>query len=274
MLRQKVVTSVGPARSLPKRALVRGAKSALRRSARERPVALPTLLRLRRFGGRPNILTFKAESVVRSGAALANPYLSQRLADRRLGDWTISAQAMNLLEREIRSRPPRRILEFGSGVSTACLARYMAENAPGAPGPSVVSVEENEDFCAESRSLVAELDLGELASIHHAPLVRSEVAGRAVNAYDLSAATLRELEAEPPDLVFIDGPGAAGGHFSRWAVLHTVLPLLSGGFRFYLDDALSDSALEYGRLWDEVPGVEIAGVALVGHGVLVGAYRP
>jgi hypothetical protein len=49
--------------------------------------------------------------------------------------------------------------------------------------------------------------------------------------------------------------------------------LLPAGFRFYLDDALSDSALESARLWAEVPGVTIAGVALVGHGVLVGQFR-
>jgi hypothetical protein len=104
--------------------------------------------------------------------------------------------------------------------------------------------------------------------------VRKKVAGRSVNAYDLPAVVLAELEAEPADLVFIDGPGMAGGRFSRWAVLHTVLPLLPGGFRFYLDDALSDSALEYARLWAEIPGVNVAGVALVGHGVLVGDYRP
>ncbi|HLM92318.1 MAG TPA: hypothetical protein VK273_00750 [Gaiellaceae bacterium] len=38
---------------------------------------------------------------------------------------------MNLLEQEIRASAPRRVREFGSGLSTACLARYMAENAPG-----------------------------------------------------------------------------------------------------------------------------------------------
>ena len=65
-----------------------------------------------------------------------------------------------------------------------------------------------------------------------------------------------------------------GGRFSRWAVLLTVLPLLPDGFRFYLDDALSDSALERARLWDELPGVSLEGVALIGHGVLVGDYRP
>jgi predicted O-methyltransferase YrrM len=237
-------------------------------------VPLPTLLRLRRFGGRPNILTFRAASVVRRGTALDNPFLSERLADRRLGDWTISAQTMNLVEGEIRAVPPRRILEFGSGVSTACLARYMAESAPGARRPAVVSVEENEDFCAESRALVSELELAELATIQHAPLVQRTIAGRTIKAYDLPQAVLAGLEADPPDLVFIDGPSKAGGPFSRWAVLETLLPLLPDGFRFYLDDALSDSALECGRLWDELPGVEVFGVALVGHGVLVGEYQP
>jgi hypothetical protein len=141
---------------------------------------------------------------------------------------------MNLMELGIRERRPRRVLEFGSGLSTACLARYMAENAPDSQRPAVVSAEENADFCASALILVAGLGLDAFASLHHAPLARKDV-------------------------------GAA--------VLHTVLPRLPDGFRFYLDDGLSDSALEYARLWAEIPGVKVAGVALVGHGVLVGDYR-
>lgn len=60
------------------------------------------------------MLTFRTASVVRPGTALANPYLSERLADRRFGDWTISAQAMNFLEREIRAKasdPRARVRE-------------------------------------------------------------------------------------------------------------------------------------------------------------------
>jgi hypothetical protein len=132
MLRRGALSRASRAAALPKRALVRGAKTALRRGSRGKPVPLPTLIRLRRFGGRTNMLTFRTASVVRDGTALANPFLADRLGDRRFGDWTISAQAMNLLERDIRARPPHRVLEFGSGLSTACLARYMAESAPDA----------------------------------------------------------------------------------------------------------------------------------------------
>jgi hypothetical protein len=120
--------------------------------------------------------------------------------------------------------------------------------------------------------VVAELHLDELVAVHHAPLLQKDVAGRTVNVYDLPASVLSELEKEPPELVFIDGPGKAGGRFGRWAVLHVVIPLLPRGFRFFLDDALLDSALESAQLWDEIPGVRIAGVALVGHGVLVGEF--
>jgi predicted O-methyltransferase YrrM len=274
MLNDRLVTRAQAARSLPKRALVRGAKSTLRRSSRGKPVPLETLLRLRRFGGRTNMLTFKAAGVVRPGTALENPFLAARLGDRRFGDWTISAQAMNFLEREIRARPPHRVLEFGSGLSTACLARYMAEASPGVPAPALISVEENDAFCTESRALLADLGLDEVASIQHGPVVAKEVAGRAVHSYDVPRTVLAELEAGPADLVFIDGPGKAGGAFGRWAVLHTALALLQNGFRFYLDDALTDSALQAARLWRDIAGVRIDGVALVGHGVLVGEYRP
>ena len=260
--------------ALPKRALVRGAKTALRSSSRGRPLPLPALLRLRRFGGGTNMLTFRTAGVVRDSSALANPFLAERLAGRRFGDWTISAQAMNLLEREIRARPPRCVLELGSGLSTACLARYMAENAPGAFRPCVISAEEDVEFCADSRRRLEELGLGGLARVHHAPLVRRELAGKNVKTYDLPVAALAEIEAASPDLVFIDGPSVAGGPFARWGVLHLVIPLLPEGFRFYLDDALSDAALETAELWNEIPGVRIAGVSLVGHGMLVGEYSP
>ena len=36
----------------------------------------------------------------------------------------------------------------------------------------------------------------------------------------------------------------------------------------------ADSALEYARLWAEIPGVSVAGATLVGYGVLVGDYPP
>jgi hypothetical protein len=41
--------------------------------------------------------------------------------------------------------------------------------------------------------------------------------------------------------------------------LHTVLPLQPRDFRFSLDDALTDSALESAKRWEDIPGVRIQG---------------
>jgi hypothetical protein len=95
MLRRDALSRTSIAAALPKRALVRGAKTALRRGSRGKPVPLPTLIRLRRFGGRTNMLTFRTASVVRDGTALTNPFLADRLGDRRFGDWTISVRPGN-----------------------------------------------------------------------------------------------------------------------------------------------------------------------------------
>lgn len=151
------------------------------------------------------------------------------------------------------------MLEFGSGLSTACLARYMAESAPDLPGPFLISVEEDATFCAESRKLIAELGSEELASVHHAPLVTNEVAGRSVPAYDLAATILAELQASPAGLVFIDGPGKAGGPSDAGRSCTPFSPLLPRDFRFYLDEALTDSAHESAKRWKDIPGARIQG---------------
>ena len=65
---------------------MRGAKSALRRGSRGKPVAFGTLLRLRRFGGRRTCSRSERRAWSAPGTALASPYLAERLSDRsRLG---------------------------------------------------------------------------------------------------------------------------------------------------------------------------------------------
>ena len=49
--------------------------------------------------------------------------------------------------------------------------------------------------------------------------------------------------------------------------------LLTLGERPLSRAAKAFSVLEYARLWAEIPGVSVAGVVLVGQGVLVGDYR-
>jgi predicted O-methyltransferase YrrM len=237
-----------------------------------RPAPLSLLAAVRRIGDREDALGSRTEKVKRTGEALANPFLAKRLGDRQFGHWTASAQALNVLEGEIARRPPTRILELGGGLSTACFARYMVEHGDGGAEPALVSIDESDKFGEETGRLLAELKLDGQVSLHHAPLQKQRVAGREVNSYVLPSEVVAELERVPPDLVFVDGPSTAGGKYARFAALVLVLPYLAHGCRFYLDDALRDSALEYAVLWSELEGVDVLGVAFAGHGLLFGLY--
>lgn len=258
--------------TLPRRALLRLLKLVLRVVYARRPAPLALLAAVRRIGNGEDALGARAGRVRRTGKALANPFLAGRLGARQFGHWTASAQALNVLEREIAHRPPRRILELGGGLSTACFARYMVEHGQEAAEPAIVSIDESENFREETGRLLADLKLDGQVALHHAPLQKQNVAGREVNSYVLSSEVVAELERLPPDLVFVDGPSHSGGKYSRFAALVLVLPYLAHECRFYLDDALRDSALEYGALWSELPGVDVLGVAFAGHGLLFGRY--
>lgn len=237
-----------------------------------RPAPLSLLAAVRRIGVGEDVLSFRTEGVKRTGEALTNPFLAEHLSDRQFGHWTASAQALNLLEREIARRPPKRILELGGGLSTACFARYVVEYCGEAANPAVVSIDESDRFTEETGRLLAELKLEGQVALFHAPLRAQRVEGRDVNSYALSKEVVAELERVPPDLVFVDGPSRSVGKYSRFAALVLVLPYLEQGCRFYLDDALRDSALEYGALWSELQGVDVLGVAFAGHGLLFGRY--
>lgn len=248
-------------------------KLVLGRVFRVRPAPLPLLRGLRRIGDRKDGLAPRTELVKRSGRALSDPFLAEHLAEKQFGHWTASAQAMNLLEREIDERRPNRILEFGGGLSTACLARYVDVRTGTEGGPRIVSIDESTEFSGETRQLLVELGLESAATLYHAPLELQHVGGHEALTYVLSSSVIAELERVPPDFVFVDGPGTAAGRYGRYAALVLALPYLADGCRFYLDDALRGSALEYAILWSKLPGIRIRGIAFAGHGLLFGLYK-
>jgi predicted O-methyltransferase YrrM len=229
--------------------------------------------RLRKIGDREDALAPRTASVKRTGRALSDPFLAEQLADREFGHWTASAQVLNLLEREIDERTPKRILEFGGGLSTACLARYAFMRTGPEPEHRIVSIDESAEFSEETRGLLAGLGLESVAALYHAPLEEQRVGGRETTTYALPTSAIADLEQVPPDFVFVDGPSQMAERYGRYAALVLALPYLADGCRFYLDDALRDSELEYAKLWSEYPGIQIRGIAFAGHGLLFGRYE-
>jgi hypothetical protein len=202
------------------------------------------------------------------GNALRNSFLANKLADVELGRWSLTVPVLNFLEREISRVKPKMVLEFGSGVSTACLARYMFELYGDLDATYIVSIEDKIEFLEKTKEFLDIIHVAKYAKVIHLPLRFQIIEGIRSNCYDLSmdsfAASLGTCQ---PELVVIDGPALKGG---RVGTLPLALPFLSEGAWFFLDDALRDEELECGRVWSKLPYVQVYGVHLIGAGLLVG----
>jgi hypothetical protein len=254
--------------SLVGRATIRLAKSALPLVYRDSPVPFNVVRGLRKFGGRPEIMSLRG--AVRTGRSLENEYLAHRLADVVFGQWTAPAQTLNLIEQKIYHSQPTLVLEFGSGVSTSCLAQYMREVHGSANRIFVITVEEDSRRREETYATAASLGLAKHVSLVHAPLKRQMLEGRETVCYQLTRELRSLLMHQLPNFVFIDGPGPTHDRLSRYGTVPLCREFVAPGSPFYLDDALRDRELEVGQLWSTIPGISVQGIFFVGHGLLTG----
>lgn len=243
----------------------------LRQAYGDRPVPLGVVRTLWALLGKPDALALGGRTTAESGRLLRNAFLSSRIANTELGVWGLAVSTLDFLEREIQSRRPRCVLEFGSGTSTACLCRYMQELHGKSRRVYVTSVEQDLGVATRTHELLKTLDLVANVRIVHSPLREQTIEGHDTVCYGISEAVLGALASEaPPDFVVIDGPAAKSGQ--RFGTLPSVEGVLKPGARFFLDDALRRGELEVGRLWSRRPHVRVDGIHLFGKGLLVGQF--
>ncbi len=232
-------------------------------------IPLERIMRVRELLHGDNALFPILESIRATGDALNNSFLSSQLADVELGSWSLAAASLNFLEHQIHSLSPRLILEFGSGVSTACLARYMQDVHGDSDRLYVVSIEQDLKYLRSALSLLETLSLRSCVRILHAPLSEQEIEGTRTTCYELPTGMLHDLlHGVLPDFVLIDGP--AGGSATRYGTLPLARPFLAPEAWFFLDDALRDGELRVASMWNDLPYVKLLGVRLCGKGLLQG----
>lgn len=254
---------------LERRFLIHFGKWSLRLIYRNRPVPISRVLFLRNLAHGEDVLFPKLQAVKTTGNTLRNPFLASQLANMEFGTWSLSTSTLNFLERQIQILKPQVVLEFGSGVSTACLTRYMQELHGNSNRVYVFSIEQELRFVKNSVQLLEALQLEKYARIVHSPLREQLIEGIQTTCYDLSGDFLEEfLEGNHPDFVVIDGPAAEPG--ARFGTLPLVRPFLNPGALFFLDDALRDGELKVAQLWSQLPDVRVQGLYLFGKGLLVG----
>ena len=239
-----------------------------RRFGRE-PVPLRTLLRIRRFGAGPDPLA--REGRVVSAGALRDRDLSALLAGRNLGGWALGADSIEELERLFRYLQPGLVVEFGSGVSTLCLAYYASTTSHGpVRAKRVIAIEQDIDHARNISEALDVAGLSGIAAVVHAPLVMKRLDGQDYSAYELPVEFLSPSSGVSPDLVLVDGPAAETG--ARYATLHGLRPLLRRGTAILLDDALRDGELEAADRWERQGWMTELGVRLIDKGLLTGYW--
>ncbi len=204
------------------------------------------------------------------GSRLRNAFLADALAQEELGTWALDAQTINFLEQEITERQPNTVLEFGSGLSTLCLARFMTEQGHAAL-PCVFSIEQNEWQIEKTQKQLAALGLQSYVRMLHAPLTTQSIEGIETECYDLPETRLREFLGDSrPEFVIVDGP--CGDGTVRFGTLPLVKDVLAPDAVFFLDDAFRPEELDVARRWQELPYLPLTEMRKIGKGLLMGKF--
>ncbi|HTL47962.1 MAG TPA: class I SAM-dependent methyltransferase [Verrucomicrobiae bacterium] len=239
----------------------------LRRIYGQRPWPV-TAVRLLDRVGKWIALTPPLQECISSGASIRNPFLSEFFRDVEVGNTSLTVPTLDFLEAQIKSFAPQLIFEFGSGISTVCLARFMQE----LHGPSgerrVLSVDQDDGYAEITRGLLKKAGLDNMAGVFVAPLGAQEINGHTIRCYEMKDIGTF-FGGRKADFVLIDGPFDRETP-SRYGTLPQIRPFLKSGTPFFLDDAFRAKELLIAALWKKLPYIRLRGIHPVGKGLLEG----
>lgn len=205
-------------------------------------------------------------------ASIVDPFLRDVLDGRELGTWTLSPLAIDELLQRLSIWRPELAIEFGSGVSTVCLAHGMRQQRDDLTSPWVISIEQDAEHVTATESLLAAAGLADAAIVLHAPLARTQDSDTTRSAHVLPHERIAAAMAERRlGLVFVDGPAAESG--ARVTTVPAVRRHLRGDTPVVLDDALRDGEIEAARTWEREGLVVDGRYLLAESGLFLGVVR-
>jgi predicted O-methyltransferase YrrM len=235
----------------------------LRRRYRDQPVPLGTVLRVRRLAAGRQPLVPRTWP---RAPEVTDPGLRDLLAGRELGAWALGPKAIDRLAATFGAIRPAFVIEFGSGLSTVCLA-YLARQQDRDDAPVVLSFDQDAGHTSATRSWLEQAGLERYATVMHAPLAWVDWDGRSVSTYQLPDGWDALAVDRQASLVIVDGPAAEKG--ARYATLPLVRGKVAPGARILLDDALRDGELDVARRWLERGWIADPGIVLTDKGLLL-----
>lgn len=203
-----------------------------------------------------------------SASQLRHPRLRELLAGQELGTWALGVGTLNWLEHRLVELRPSLVLEFGSGISTVCLAQYLADLHGTDNVLRVVSIDQDEAYASQTRELLGRVGLGAGVRVLWAPISEQVIEGHTTTCYVMPQDLEQVFGGRKAEFVLIDGPAAAAR--MRFGTIPLARPFAADHAAFVLDDGLRDGEVWVAEQWSKLPGVEVKGIVPLDKGLAVG----
>lgn len=167
-----------------------------------------------------------------------------------LGGWAMDPVSLHGVLKVVRSKAQPSVVELGSGTSTIWLAKALAKMG----GGRLVSVEHQLAFAEDVRALLVTEQLGDWATVFHAPLQHVKIGGREFNWYSIKDVELPEII----DVLLVDGPPGAVGDKARYPALPLLKARLASGSVVILDDTHRKDEAETLASWADIDGLSLS----------------
>lgn len=168
----------------------------------------------------------------RSNELLAAHVLSPLTVNHPFLPFSASYRLLAHLANDIINNRRRRILEFGSGVSTVIMARLNRMNRLGL---TIISVDSNAEWIEMQKETLAKEGLEGGVSFVYAPCVAGPYDFRGHNYWFDPASLDPHLADFLPDLVLVDAP-MGSMPYARYGALPYLLDKLPECYSIFLDD--------------------------------------
>lgn len=146
---------------------------------------------------------------------------------------------------EIQINNRKNIIEFGSGISTIILAKFIKDNNL---NTKIVSIEDNKGWYDYIKSELIKYDLDEIVSLNYIPLLEEEGITCWYNKKNVSEIVLNKKF----DLILVDGPSGGLGKKARKPALEVIINSLNESFIIFLDDIRRKDEREIINNWESL----------------------
>jgi hypothetical protein len=171
----------------------------------------------------------------------------------------LGAAELVILLNDIVVNRRRRVLEFGSGVSTILLARLASVNQLN--NLQIISVDDNSQWLDVVRQMLTSEGLEPYVRLAYAPLTDGPLGIHGLKWYDVGSLEQAVSDIQF-DMVIVDGPAAYRPElrYARYPAVPFVVGKLAKAFSLYLDDTDRRGEREIMRLWRNRHGFQFTRV--------------